>query len=96
MNTKKVKLDSIIDKARFCAEVVMDEPANVIRMAKDMERLSKFLDDFCHNSIEGLCVLGRGYREPFSLKESQQLRAVIEARLEQNTKRLDEYIKRNS
>ena len=92
----KVNLDKIINKARFCAEVVMDEPANVIRMAKDMERLSKFLDDFCHNSIEGLCVLGRGYREPFNLKESRQLREVIEARLEQDTKRLNEYIKRNS
>jgi len=96
MDTKKVKLDSIIDKACFCAEVAMDEPVNILRMAKDMDRLSKFLADFCHNQIDGPRAVGRAYREPFDVQESRQLREVIEARLDYYAKRLNEYIKRNS
>jgi hypothetical protein len=43
----KVELDRVIDEARFCVEVQMEEPVNIRQMTRDVARLVKFLDDFC-------------------------------------------------
>jgi len=96
----KLELDKVIDQARFCVEVQMDEPMNIRQMTRDVALLVKFLDDFCSYStlseLHERRVLGRAYRQKFNRKESDALREIIEARIEKDAQKLKAYTKLQS
>ena len=95
----KVELDRVIDEARFCVEIQMDEPVNIRQMTKDVACLVKFLDDFCsYPSLDDLRehrkhVLGRAYRQKFNRGDSDALREIIGARIEKDVQKLKAYTK---
>ena len=97
----KVELDRVIDEARFCVEIQMDEPVNIRQMTRDVARLVKFLDDFCsYPSLDDLRerkhVLGRAYRQKFNRGDSDALREIIGARIEKDVQKLKAYTKLHS
>ena len=97
----KVELDRVIDEARFCVEVQMDEPVNIRQMTRDVERLVKFLDDFCSYPTlsdlrEPKHALGCAYRQRFNRGDSDALREIIGARIEKDVKKLEAYTKLHS
>ena len=97
----KVELDRVIDEARFCVEVQMEEPVNIRQMTGDVARLVKFLDDFCsYPTLSDLRehehALGRAYRQKFNRGESDALREIIGARIEKDVQKLKAYTKLHS
>jgi len=93
----KVELDRVIDEARFCVEVQMDEPVNIRQMTRDVARLDKFLRDFCSyptlSEIAEGRVKGRAYRQKFNRGDSDDLREIIGSRIEKDLQKLKAYTK---
>ena len=91
----KLELDKVLDDARFCVAVQLDEPMNIRQMTREVALLVKFLEDFCSyptlSELGEPRVLGRAYRQKFNREESDALREIIETRIKKDAQKLKAY-----
>lgn len=80
-------------RARCAAEDAMRKHAETIGLVKDLERINKFMADFCHDDNDDTPhVFGRYYRSKFNRADSKTISTVLAAKQASIAKQLERYL----
>ena len=80
-------------RARCAAEDAMREHSEAIGLVKDLERINKFMADFCHDDNDDAPrVFGRYYRSKFNQADSKTISTVLAAKQASISKQLERYL----
>jgi hypothetical protein len=83
-------------RVRYAAESAMHVHNEALGLVKDLERLDKFIADFCYSAEEGPRQKGRYYRDTFSRVESETILGIVTPKQVNTVKRLERYLSKHS
>jgi hypothetical protein len=83
-------------RVRYAAESAMHVHNEALGLVKDLERLDKFIADFCYSAEEGPRPSNRYYRDTFSRVESETILGIVMPKQVNTVKRLERYLSKHS
>jgi len=83
-------------RVRYAAESAMHVHNEALGLVKDLERLDKFIADFCYSAEEGPRPSNRYYRDTFSRVESETILGIVTPKQVNTVKRLERYLSKHS
>ena len=86
----------LVTRVRYAAESAMHVHNEALGLVKDLERLDKFIADFCYSDEEGPRQKGRYYRDTFSRDESETILGIVTPKQVNTVKRLERYLSKHS
>jgi len=83
-------------RVRYAAESAMHAHNEALGLVKDLERLDKFVADFCYRDEEGPRQSNRYYRDTFNRDESETILGIVAPKQVNIAKRLERYLSKYS
>jgi len=83
-------------RVRYAAESAMHVHNEALGLVKDLERLDKFIADFCYSDEGGPRPSNRYYRDTFSRDESGTILGIVTPKQAKIVKRLEHYLSKYS